>query len=66
MEIHKLPDPEFMFGHEAPRELTWDRRASNASPSAATIARQHPGNAPMPTADHGRALLGWELDDYSS
>ena len=43
MEIHKLPDPEFVFGHEAPRELTCDRRASNASPSDATIARQHPG-----------------------
>jgi hypothetical protein len=31
VEIHKLPDPEFVFGHEIPRELTWSRRDSNAS-----------------------------------
>jgi hypothetical protein len=31
VEIHKLPDPEFVFGHEAPRELACGRRASNAS-----------------------------------
>ena len=41
MEVYKLPDPEFVFGHEAPCELRCDRRVSNASPSEGGFARQH-------------------------
>ena len=31
VKIHKLANPEFVFSHEAPRELTCGRGASNAS-----------------------------------
>jgi hypothetical protein len=33
VEIHKLPDPEFVFGHEAPRELTCGRAGLECQPS---------------------------------